>query len=131
MTKTKKPWIDSPPHAIASLGAALRGQGLTVHDANALDPGSTPSPSVARLLDASKKVVVRRENKGHGGKTVTIVEGLVLRPAELEKLARDLRKAFGCGSAVVASNVVLQGDVTDRLKPRLEQLGAKRVVVGN
>ena len=40
------------------------------------------------------------ENKGRGGKSVTVVRGLALAPDALLVLARELRAACGCGGTV-------------------------------
>lgn len=82
-------------------------------------------------LAGAKKLVVRRERKGHGGKTATRIEGLSGPPKDLETLASDIRRAFGCGSAVDGEDVVVQGDQTDRLVAWLQARTAVRVVVGN
>ncbi|MCP4196827.1 MAG: translation initiation factor [Proteobacteria bacterium] len=64
----------------------------------------------------SEKVVVRTERKGRSGKTVTIVAGLQRSDAELEELAKKMRKRLGCGSTVEGTHIVLQGDLVDRVK---------------
>ncbi len=78
-----------------------------------------------------EKLVLRREKKGRGGKTVTVVSGFNMQSARLEELARTMRKALGCGSTVEEGTIVLQGDITDRTRIWLEKQGAKKVVVGN
>lgn len=74
---------------------------------------------------------MRRERKGHGGKTVTVVEGLVLSPTDLEAMARRMSKALGCGSWVEESRVLLQGDRAPAAETWLRANGARRVVRGN
>jgi predicted translation initiation factor SUI1 len=78
-----------------------------------------------------EKLVLRREKKGRGGKTVTVVSGFNMQSARLEDLSRTMRKALGCGSTVEEGTIVLQGDITDRTRTWLEKQGAKKVIVGN
>src|SRR5947209_18773254 len=71
-----------------------------------------------RTPDAPKppaKAVVRMERKGRGGKEVTVVEQLELKPKELEEWLKALKNALGCGGVVEGQNLVLQGDQRKRL----------------
>lgn len=71
------------------------------------------------------KLVVRREKKGRGGKTVTRIQGL---PAsEREAIASQLKRALGCGATVEGDDVVLLGALVDRAADWLEAEGARRV----
>lgn len=63
---------------------------------------------------SSLSLRMRLERKGRGGKTVTIIEGFSKDDA-LEPLARDLRKALGCGSFVKDGSIIIQGDNRDRI----------------
>ncbi len=81
------------------------------------------APELAR----AGRLIVRRERKGHGGKTVTVVEGLALPDPTLEALARTMRKALGCGSRLDAGRIVLQGDRADAIAAWLTRHGARDV----
>jgi translation initiation factor 1 len=76
------------------------------------------------------RAVVRMERKGRGGKEVTVVDKLGLRPAELESWCRDLKQALGCGGAVDGELIVLQGDLRSRLPAVLTGKGIAKVTVG-
>lgn len=76
------------------------------------------------------KLVLRRERKGRGGKTVTVLTGNDLPSGALEPLARELRRGLGCGSRVEGQTIVLQGDIADRACEWLRERGAKNVVCG-
>lgn len=95
------------------------------------DAGAATRPPAGGPVGSAKKIVVRRERKGHGGKTATRVEGLAASPAELETLARDWKRALGCGASVDGADVLVQGDQVERLVALLEARGARKVVVGN
>lgn len=102
-------------------------------------PGEAPAPSGPPTDGASgeneeglgHKVVLRREKKGRGGKTVTRVCGLGLDAAALSKLAKELKRALGCGATVEDRDILLQGDQTERGAAFFERRGVKKVVIGN
>jgi translation initiation factor 1 len=95
---------------------------------------SKPMAEAARAKAEERKgparAVVRMERKGRGGKEVTVVEQLGLRPAELEAWLKALKGSLGCGGAVEEESLVLQGDHRERLPALLEARGVRRVVVG-
>lgn len=92
-------------------------------------PSQTPADPVAALL--ARKLVVRRERKGRGGKTVTLVQWPdgADEPA-LMALARELRKALGTAAQPEENSVAVQGDIDDRVADWLAKRGAMRVVRG-
>src|SRR5665647_1414312 len=52
------------------------------------------------LPKSDECVRVFRENKGRGGKTVTLVKGLALDPLALAQLGKQLKAACGSGGTV-------------------------------
>lgn len=109
------------------LAAQLRAKGFAASPAS-----PSPKPKADPLdLSTCGKLVVRRERKGRGGKTVTLVSGLARPPAQLEELARALRKALGCGSTVEDGIIVMQGDIVPRVQAWLHAHGAGKIVLGN
>ena len=112
------------------LGDLLNDAGVKVN------PETPPSPlpdSAATAIDfgGAKKLVVRRERKGRGGKTATVVEGIRVSPSALDRIARELRRALGCGASVEEGRLVVQGDLVARVERWLVEHGAPKVVVGN
>jgi translation initiation factor 1 len=95
-----------------------------------------PGPAVAKPLGDPLKpkpparAVVRMERKGRGGKEVTVVDKLGLKPAELEIWCRDLKQALGCGGAVDGELIVLQGDLRARVPAVLTEKGVAKVTLG-
>ena len=124
---SKKPAPPAGPGG--TLGDWLRREGVTV----GTPPPAAPSTPAAEPLDlgGAQKVVVRRERKGRGGKTATVIEGIKLPPSGLERIAREVRRALGCGASVDGPTIVVQGDMAARLEPWLLARGAKKVVVGS
>lgn len=55
-------------------------------------------------------VRVRRESKGRGGKTVTVISGLPLEPEGLKALAGELKRRCGTGGTVDEWTIEIQGD---------------------
>lgn len=76
------------------------------------------------------RAVVRMERKGRGGKEVTVVEQLELKPSQLEQWLKDLKGALGCGGAIEGATLVLQGDQRKRLPDLLDKRGVRKVIVG-
>jgi translation initiation factor 1 len=125
---SRKPLPPSGPPP--TLGDLLRGQGVRV---GAPEPPAPPAAPAAEAIDfgGATKIVVRREKKGRGGKVATVVEGIKRPPSALERIARDLRRALGCGASIEGDTIVVQGDMAARIEPWLLARGAKKVVVGN
>ncbi len=88
--------------------------------AGAAKPAGKPPPA---------RAVVRMERAGRGGRTVTVVEKLELRPAELERWLGELKRALGCGGVVEGAALVLQGDTRERVGAWLTARGVKKVTV--
>jgi len=114
---------ESPATGALGAGLAALGFRASAAPAEAAPSGSSPSAPVL-----AGKQVVRRERKGRGGRTVTVITGV---GGDLEAFAKAARKALGCGATVEGDAVVLQGDLTSRARDYLVGLGAKRVVLGN
>jgi translation initiation factor 1 len=113
--------------------AALRAQ-----MGDAPDTPEAPAPVVADAPDAAeeprgsgRKVVVARERKGRGGKTVTRVSQLDLDAAATESLAHTLKRTLGCGGSVEGEDVILAGDQTERAADWLRGELGRKVVIGN
>lgn len=127
-----------------SLGDLLRARGLVpAAPNNARNEGTAPdfdaacqsAPPTATasgkrddLTAFPARVVLRRERKGRGGRTVTRVQGLGWDDAALAELARTMARALGCGVGVEDGDVVLQGDLVKRAEAWLLAQGVDRVV---
>ncbi|MBK9516388.1 MAG: translation initiation factor [Anaeromyxobacter sp.] len=85
-------------------------------------PAPPPRPGPARA-------VVRMERSGRGGKVVTVVEKLGLRPRDLEAWLSDLKRSLGCGGVIEGDALVLQGDNRERIGRLLEARGVRKVTV--
>lgn len=98
-----------------------------------LPPGPAPaekSPSTPVQPKAPARAVVRLERKQRGGKEVTVIEKLALKPDELERWCKELKQALGCGGAVEGDAIMLQGDLRKRVPEVLTRKGVGKVTVG-
>jgi translation initiation factor 1 len=68
-------------------------------------------------------VRVMRDRKGRGGKTVTVITGVVASGEELSALAQQLKKLCGSGGTVKDGNIEIQGDHCDKVMAKLTALG--------
>lgn len=76
------------------------------------------------------RAVVRLERKGRGGKEVTIVSHLALKPDRLAVWLKGLKNELGCGGNVEDDLLVLQGDQRERAKAALLARGVGQVTLG-
>ncbi len=121
----------SPGHSI--LRDLLQTKGLVPEgEAKAeTNAGKVPGSFRVPLVDLAsvERLVLQFERKGHGGKRVTRVEGFSSRTEGLDELARRLQREMGCGAWLEDEAILLQGDLTDRLKDWFLEKGVKRVVI--
>jgi translation initiation factor 1 len=80
--------------------------------------------AAASAIAAGDGIVrVSRQSKGRGGKTVTLVKGLMLEATALAVLGKQLRTACGTGGTVKDGVIEVQGDHCDMVMAALEKLG--------
>ena len=78
----------------------------------------------ARPTKKSDGIVrVMRDRKGRGGKTVTVITGVVASGEELSALAQQLKKLCGSGGTIKDGNIEIQGDHCDKVMAKLTALG--------
>lgn len=70
-------------------------------------------------------VRVMRDRKGRGGKTVTVIGGVMGSEAELAALAQQLKKLCGSGGTVKDGNIEIQGDHCEKVQAKLGEMGYK------
>ncbi|ATX81059.1 translation initiation factor 1 (eIF-1/SUI1) [Mariprofundus ferrinatatus] len=91
---------------------------------------SPQSSSPAITSPGKQGVRIRRESKGRGGKTVSIIDGLALDGSELKVLLKKLKAQLGTGGAVKNGSLEIQGEHREKLMQLLEQEGVKAKLSG-
>lgn len=82
------------------------------------------------IPDGDGIVRIRRETAGRKGKGVSIVEGLLVDSAELNKVAKMLKQKCSCGGKAKDGVIEIQGDQREKIKTILEGLGHKVKLAG-
>jgi translation initiation factor 1 len=119
------PLSSSPFAALAAVRASLPA---SLPDVPVPEAVSSTSPP-AKEAKFGPKVVVRKEKKGHGGKTVTVVSGVL--PAHVDDICGALKTKLGSGARIEGDDIVVQGDLVERIDVALVALGAKKIVRGS
>ena len=68
-------------------------------------------------------VRIMRDRKHRGGKTVTVITGIVASHDALTALAQQLKKLCGSGGTVKDGVIEIQGDHCDKIQAKLNELG--------
>ena len=118
----------NPFAQLSGVGSGSAG-GSTAQTAVPAAPVETTAPPAK----SRGRLVLRREKKQRGGKTVVVVTGLRanahLPESEIEKIAKQLRQQLGCGGSVERvpndTVIVVQGDQPARVAELLRELGFK------
>ena len=82
-------------------------------------------PEAETLPPQQQKLRVRIERNHRGGKTVTLVTGFVGIDADLQELGKRLKTACGVGGSAKDGEVIVQGDMRERVVATLLKLGYK------
>jgi translation initiation factor 1 len=106
-------------------------ESLSVLDTSLLPPGELREKSPAKVVDPEKpkkgRLILRREKKDRGGKTVVVVYGFDQLPGwgldKMDLLCREIRKRIGCGGTVEGKEIMIQGDQPSRVAEYLESQG--------
>lgn len=124
--------VASPPSPLRqSPFAALAGQSAPSAPtamAEAARPTDTP-PAQSSLPVKRGRLLLRRETKHRGGKTVVVISGFAthsLQSADtLHAVEKHLKARLGCGGAsdVERGEVIIQGDRPDAIADLLRALG--------
>lgn len=88
------------------------------------EPPSRETPPTASDNSRKKeKLTVTIERKGRGGKTATIIFGFTSSEEIIAELASELRHTLGTGGSSRGGEILLQGDVREKVKSLLKEKG--------
>lgn len=68
---------------------------------------------------------MRIAKQGRGGKTMTVIDGFTREKRLMERLASDLKRKLAIGGSFHERALYLQGDVRDRVRLLLLEMGFK------
>lgn len=124
--------LEHKPFGVLGSATWLSGVESSSPESTPQDATSPPAhESTTKPRRARGRLVLRREKKGRGGKTVSVVAGLRadahLAESEIAALAQDLKRELGCGGTIERvindTELVLQGDRPARLAELLRARG--------
>lgn len=92
---------------------------------DALPPGPAETASPVDAGWKMGRVVLQRETAHRGGKTVIIIQDFATHLPEsvIERIAKKIRSACGCGGTVKDRRIEIQGDQAAKIRSLLEAEG--------
>ena len=93
------------------------------HCPNCENPKIKCTCQIATRTISDGIIKLQKQVKGRNGKPVTLISGLPIDDAGLNKLAKELKKKCGAGGSIEGRNILIQGDKRKIIKDLLEKMG--------
>jgi len=77
------------------------------------------------LVSNQQNLIAKLERKGRGGKVVTIIEGFIGTSDDLKDLAKLLKNKCGTGGSAKDGEIIMQGDIRNKVVDILKKEGYK------
>jgi len=82
------------------------------------------------IPNKQQQLKVWLEKNGRGGKTVSIIKGFIGTESDLEALAKTLKTKCGTGGSAKDGEIIIQGDMRDKIMDILIKEGYKAKKAG-
>jgi translation initiation factor 1 len=93
------------------------------------NPDYLPNDEVSDFMETlspnKQNLLVRISTQGRGGKKATLVQRFVGSESDLENLGKDLKKHCGTGGTVKDGEIIIQGDLCQKVVDYLITKGYK------
>ena len=80
-------------------------------------------------IDKRSPLKIMLDKKNRSGKTVTLIVDIKGDEEAVKELAKELKNKCGCGGSSRGDEILIQGDVRQKVKTILEQKGFKTKII--
>ncbi len=89
------------------------------------------APNIEDTLDPGEQLLeVYNDRKGRGGKTVCLIKGFVGSDEDLKDLGKALKSYCGVGGSTKDGEIIIQGNVREKVLVYLKNQGYKTKRIG-